>query len=86
MSEPILIWLASWPRWIKARVPHVQRHRDRHLSCWRVYGLRPHFRLCLFDWTRTSFFQGQPDCVRIRLFGLTLYERNHHLSGLPGAR
>src|SRR5690606_25611330 len=51
--------------------------------CWRLYGLKPHFRLCIIDWTVTRFFAGKPEYRRIRLFGWTVYERNREWSGMP---
>lgn len=69
-------------RWIKERLPHIQRSTG-NLTCWRIYGIKPRFHLCIFDYTKTSFYTRQSAWVRIRVCGVTIYERNHHLSGLP---
>lgn len=65
-----MIW-AFERGWLAARLPHVQSQyslrKHPFFSCFRIYGLRPHYRLCLFDWTKTL------SGTRIRLFALTLY-------------
>jgi len=70
-------------RKIRERLPHVQKMNAKQMYCWRLYGLKPHFRLCIIDWTVTRFFTGKPEYRRIRLFGWTVYERNREWSGLP---
>lgn len=76
--------------WIAERLPHVDSHRgiwgDTGSRVFRVFGFKPRYGLCIFDYTRARFYTGKPSWVRVRLFGLTVFERNHHLSGLPGAR
>lgn len=39
----------------RIRLPHIVRHSDAFFWCWRLYGLKPHYRLCLFDWTIIIF-------------------------------
>lgn len=65
--------------WIAARLPHTDSRRDifgKDSRIFRVFGLRPYYRLCLFDYTRTCFYTGRPPHVRVRLGGWTVYERN----------
>lgn len=68
--------------WIAARLPHwvgpgnpwpwiEGNHR-----VFRLYGLRPHYRMAIFDYTRTQLHAGRPAVVRVRLFGYTVYERS----------
>lgn len=67
----------------RMRWPHVERLNSKQMDCWRVYGFRWHFRFCIFDWTRTRFFASREPYWRIRLFGLTVIERNREFSGFP---
>lgn len=76
-------------RSIISRLPHIENYRDhwhKGARVFRVYGGKPYRRFCALDYTRARFYSGQPAWVRLRVFGFTVYERNHHLSGLPGAR
>lgn len=74
----------NWFLRVQARLPHIERSKGR-LTAWRVYGFKPYRRLCLFDYTRANFYAGNPPWVRVRVLGCSVFERNHHLSGLPGA-
>lgn len=72
--------------WIAARLPHVQSASPAWSAVpdsrvFRVYGLRPFYRCCIIDYTRARFYVGKPAWVRLRVFGLTLYEANKNLSG-----
>lgn len=69
--------------WLRLRFPHIQRKSDPDFSCWRLYGFKPYFRLCLIDYTRTSFFVGKPEYRRLRVLKWTVYEANRAYSGLP---
>lgn len=71
---------------IKNGWPHIEICKSANMECWRVYGFRWYFRLCIFDWTKTRFYPGQPAYWRVRLFGWTIIERNRQWSGLPGVR
>lgn len=61
----------------------IQRSDSRGLRCWRLYGFRAHYRLCIVDWAETTLFAGKPAYRRLKLFGWTLFERNREYSGLP---
>ena len=68
---------------VRSRWPHVQSCRKPLMDCWRLYGVKPRYSLCLIDWTRTRFFTGKPAYWRIRLGGWTVIERNRDFSGRP---
>jgi hypothetical protein len=56
-------------QWLAARLPHVEygkpawRFDDKSIV-FRIYGLKPYYRLCLFDFTRVL------GATRIDLLGL----------------
>ncbi len=62
---------------------HVVRSDTGRPTCWRLYGVRPYFRMCWFDYTRASVFVGKPDWVRVQILRVNIYERNREFSGLP---
>jgi hypothetical protein len=58
-------------QWLAERMPHVDRAKpawwfDKDSSIFRIFGLKPFYRLCLFDYTRVL---GK---TRIAIFGVTL--------------
>ena len=67
--------------WIAARVPHMESKRPWH---WvhpnnrtiRVFGFKPYYRLCIFNYTRAHFYTGRPPWVVVQIFGFTVYQRN----------
>ena len=75
--------------WIAARLPHVDNQRGlwgKPGNCvFRVFGGRPLYRMCIFDYTRASLVKGKP-WMRIQVCGWTVFERNREFSGLPDAR
>lgn len=77
-------------RWIAERLPKIDSHRgvwgDPDSRVYRIFGFRPRYGLCVFDYTRARFYTGKPCWVRVQVFGFTVFERNHQFSGLPKAR
>lgn len=66
--------------WIKARLLHAESHRgiwgDPNSRVFRIFGFAPHYRFCLFDYTKWDASAGRTrgPWYRVRLFGWTLYE------------
>lgn len=71
--------------WLKARLPHVENCRNiwggSGKRIFRIYGLKPHYRLCLLDYTRSNNSAGGAgrDSIRLSLFGRPVFYR-------PGTR
>lgn len=74
--------------WIASRLPHVTSgpQWNGRGYVFRVFGGSPLYRRCLFDYTRASFYIGQPSWVRVSIVGVSVFERNREFSGLPNAR
>jgi hypothetical protein len=77
----VRLWwrLCGVPHWVAIRFPHIETqsslHRHPYFSCFRIYGLRPYCRLCLFDVTRTSHRHDSPAVKTIvRLGGFVVWE------------
>lgn len=76
--------------WIASRLPHIEFKRapwgkDGNMV-FRIYGFRPRNQFAIVDFTKARFYSDTPAWTRLRLFGLTVFERNREWSGLPGAR
>jgi hypothetical protein len=60
----------NW-QWLRQRLPHVQSGRISSSCdgyCFRIYGFKPHYRLCLIDYTR---FAGRH---RFRIGHLSIFD------------
>ncbi len=76
-------------RWIAARLPHVQKGKpawwfDPKSVVFRIYGLRPLYRCCIFDFTTANSGVGR--WWRIELFGLRLTYGSEHREGTNRTR
>lgn len=73
-------------QWIAARLPHI----DSHNGIWgkadgrvfRIFGGSPLYRRTLLDFTSATFFAGRR-WARLKVLGVTIFERNGAYSGLP---
>lgn len=69
--------LTSFGQWIAARLPHV----DVAKGVWgnpnnlivRVFGVKPLYRFCIFDYTRMKKYSALPPVSRLRVFGFTVW-------------
>lgn len=67
-------YLTPFGQWLAARMPHWDIAkpawpRDPNSSIFRIFGLKPLYRYCIFDYTRAY------GASRLSIFGVRLYGR-----------
>lgn len=71
--------MTAFGNWIACRLPHGQITK----GCWghkenlvvRAFGFRPLYRFCFFDFTRMKKYTNKPPVTRLRILGLTVWDR-----------
>ena len=65
-------WMSLIPHMVKAGFPHVQNGSWVTMPgswYWRLYGIKPYYRMCIFDWTHVP----PPGPSHIRVFGVPIW-------------